>query len=469
MSEHGLHLEQSLQQTIGPQMQQSLQILQAPTVELQQLIRNELAQNPTLEDITEETSLEEVSLGEDGFEENLDAGDEFNEEWNDFLDQSSHTVNRRADEDERRQFMLDSLVAPPTLQAHLQEQLDLADPNEEVREAAEVLLGDLDDRGFLETPLEDLCLSLALPLPDLEEAKKLINSFEPSGVGAIALQDSLLIQLTQLGLAGKLPYRIVQTHLPFLARHRYEEIARNLGVSTAEVLDSQQVISNLDPLPARAFSPDPTVYVSPDVIVREDRHGKFQVTLTNESIPDLRISEDYREMLAESKPEPSAKEARNYIRDNIRGGKFLIRSIEQRQETILRIAHQIVERQNDFLREGPEHLRPMNMAQIAEVIGVHETTVSRAVSGKYMHTPQGLFELRYFFTTGYQTSDGEALSNISVKNTISELVSGEDPSKPLSDQKIVEELKERGIKIARRTVAKYRDALHILPSHLRKS
>jgi len=425
-----------------------------------------MVQNPTLEDVTEEISLEELGEGEDGFEENSDGADDFDDDWSDFLDQASHTSNQRADQDERRQFMLDSLVSKTTLQEHLQEQIDLAGASAEISAAAEVLLGDLDDRGFLETPLEDLCFSLSIALPVLEEAKRLINSLHPVGVGAVDLRDSLLIQLAESGQAGGLPYRIVEGSLELLARNRLEDIARNLGVSMAQVEEAQGVIAGLDPNPARAFSLDPTVYVSPDVIVSSDGLGGFATRLSGEALPDLRISNDYRDMLAESGGD---KGARSYVREKIRSGKFLIRSIEQRQDTILRIATRIVELQEEFLRHGKEKLKPMSMAQMAELVGVHETTVSRAVSGKYMLTPQGLLEMRYFFTTGYQTTDGEAMSNVSVKNAIAELVAGEDTTLPLSDQKIVEELAEKGIKIARRTVAKYRDALHILPSNLRRT
>ena len=464
MSEQGLHLRQGLQQTIGPQMQQSLNILQVPSIELRQLVRAEMEQNPTLEDVTEEVSLEEISTGEEGFEE--PEVDIITTDWSDFLDNQAPSPGiNRADEDARRQFMLDSLVSHPTLQEYLRGQIELIGLPRSVANAVEILLGDMDDSGFLETGIEDLCLSLALPMADLLAAKKVLNGLDPPGVGAADLRDSLLIQLERLKQTGTLAYRVVERHVAALARKRFEEIARDLGSTPDQVIAAQDKISSLDPYPARNFSSQPTIYIRPDVIVTRAADGDYVVRLTGEAVPDLRVSGDYLEMLAES---GGNRDARKYIRGKIRDSKFLIRSIQQRQETIQKIAAQIVARQRDFLRDGTDRLHPMNMAEIANSIDVHETTVSRAVSGKYILTPQGLFELRFFFSSGYQTDSGDAMSNVGVKNAISSLVDDEDSSHPLSDQKIVELLEDKGIRIARRTVAKYRDALKILPSHLRR-
>jgi len=224
-------------------------------------------------------------------------------------------------------------------------------------------------------------------------------------------------------------------------------------------------IATLDPKPGSRFAPDTNTYVTADVSV-EKAAGGYVVTVNNEHTPRLRISPAYKEIMARSS---GNKEARGYIRDKIRSGQFLIRSIRQRQQTIERIAREIVTRQRDFFDFGQSHLKPMNMAQVAETVGVHETTVSRAVSGKYMATPHGLFEMKYFFTSGYETQSGETLSNTSVKRALSRIVQNENPKRPLSDEKLVQALEQQGIKIARRTIAKYRDALNILPSHLRKA
>ena len=250
-----------------------------------------------------------------------------------------------------------------------------------------------------------------------------------------------------------------------LGRRRFPEIARQMGISVEEVQKAADNISRLNPRPGQMFAAAPQNYMLPDLTV-EKVDGQYQIILNNEQIPHLRISNTYKDIIASSSDGNS--EVKDYIRDKIRSGKFLIRSIHQRQQTISNIAQEIVSRQRDFLDHGPSHLKPMTMGEIAEAIGVHETTVSRAVSGKYMATPQGVFEMRYFFTSGYQTAAGESLSNTSVKGAILDLVKRENGSAPLSDQEIVEILTERGIPIARRTVAKYRTELNILPSHMRR-
>jgi RNA polymerase sigma-54 factor len=256
----------------------------------------------------------------------------------------------------------------------------------------------------------------------------------------------------------------VDRHLEDLGKHRIPEIARRLGTTTENVQRAANFIATLDPRPGQIFAPDPNNYVLPDVTV-EKISGEWQVSLNGDQIPRLRISNTYKDLMSQ---EGNGNEVKDYIRDKIRSGKFLIKSIHQRQQTISNIAHEIVARQRDFLDQGPSALRPLTMVQIAEAVGVHETTVSRAISGKYMATPHGVFEIKYFFTPGYQTADGEAMSNTSVKGTLAELVRGEDPHNPLSDKEIVEILVERGIPIARRTVAKYRTELNILPSNMRK-
>jgi RNA polymerase sigma-54 factor len=238
-----------------------------------------------------------------------------------------------------------------------------------------------------------------------------------------------------------------------------------MAISVEDVQKTADNIARLNPRPGQVFAAAPQNYVLPDVIV-EKVDGEYQIAFNNEQIPHLRISNLYKDIIASGDAQSS--DTKDYIRDKIRSGKFLIRSIHQRQQTIMNIAQQIVSRQRDFIEHGPSHLKPMTMAEVAEVVGVHETTVSRAVSGKYMATPQGVFEMKYFFTGGYQTATGESLSNISVKQAILDLVKHESGSAPLSDHEIVEILSERGIPIARRTVAKYRSELNILPSHMRR-
>ncbi len=457
------------QQTIAPQMQQSLQLLQAPTLELRSMIQQELEINPVLEDETTEISLEEQPPPEDnddGFDDEFAEISQLDDDWREYLAESRITTPRRDDADEKHQYLIDSLFEKKTLQEYLMDQLGLADPTPEIRKIARILIGSIDNNGFLQSSLEDLCFQLGIPLPDLEEALELIQEFDPVGVGAGDLRECLLIQLQRLGKENSLEYRIVDQYLDELARKRFPVIARKLKVTPENVNRSADFIATLDPKPGSRFSPDTNTYVTADVSVEKNSTGGYNITLDNDQIPRLRISSAYKEIMAQSNRD---KNARAYIRDKIRNGKFLIRSIRQRQQTIEKITREIVTRQQDFFDLGPAHLKPMNMAQVAEAVGVHETTVSRAVSGKYMTTPYGLFEMKYFFTSGYQTESGESLSNTSVKQALLQIVENENPKKPLSDEKLVSALKEQGIKIARRTVAKYRDALDILPSHLRKS
>jgi RNA polymerase sigma-54 factor len=326
------------------------------------------------------------------------------------------------------------------------------------------LIGNIDEAGFLKVDLEETSFDLGIPFDDLEEAKILIQSFDPVGVGASDLRDCLLIQLERLGKHHSLEYRIIDQHLDDLARKRYPQIAKKLSVAPEQITAAAEHIASLDPRPGSRFGTDNNTYVTPDVTV-EQVGGEWTVTIHNEQVPRLRISNSYKDLMASG----NSREAKTYIRDKIRAGKFLIKSIHQRQETIKSIAEEIVKRQTEFFERGPSKLKPMNMAQVADVVGVHETTVSRAVSGKYVATPHGVFEMKYFFTTGYETDSGETMSNTSVKRALGELVASEDSKKPLSDQAIMKELEKNGIKIARRTVAKYREELHILPSHMRRS
>jgi RNA polymerase sigma-54 factor len=359
---------------------------------------------------------------------------------------------------------MESLIDPVTQQEHLREQLVLSGAEGRVRDLAELLIGNIDDSGYLQATLSEVSLANAVPIKELKRALELVQSFEPAGVGATDLRECLLLQLERQGRGGSLEARIVSKHLEDLAKHRYPQVARKLGVGTEQVARAAEAIAALDPRPGQAFGVEASPLVTPDVTVARDGDG-WAVTLNDDRLPQLRISNLYKDLMAQT---GNGDEVRSYIRDKIRSGKFLIKSIHQRQQTIQGIANEIVKRQEPFLEHGSAHLVPMTMAQVADAVGVHETTVSRAVSGKYIATPHGVFEMKYFFTHGIQTDSGQALSNTSVKGAIAELVKSEDTSKPYSDEQLVVQLKKKGIRIARRTVAKYREELNILPSHLRR-
>jgi RNA polymerase sigma-54 factor len=453
-----------LQQVLAPQLQQSLQILQAPTLELKNIVQQELQTNPVLEEDPSLHETEDRSSDEADFQEEFEKLAKLDEEWRDYMAQNVSYSARSQEDEERRQFFLDSLANQETLQQHLLDQLNTADIDAKKRKAAELLIGNIDDIGFLSAPLDEIANLSGASIEDLQEARELVQTFHPVGVGARDLKDCLLIQLRRLGKAQSLEYQIVDQYLDDLGRKRYPDVARRLGVTVDQVQKAANFIATLDPKPGQIFSPEPNSYVLPDVVV-EKVGDEYVVSLTGDQIPHLRINKTYRDLMTQSR---NGGEVRDYIREKIRSGKFLIKSIHQRQQTILNIAIEIVKRQRDFLDNGTAFLKPMTMVQIADAVGVHETTVSRAISGKYIATPQGVVEMKFFFTPGYQTNDGVALSNTSVKETIADLVRNEDNRMPLSDKEIVEILSERGIPIARRTVAKYRAELNILPSNLRK-
>ena len=462
----GLSQTQSLSQNqvLAPQLQQSLQILQAPMLELRNLIQQELCTNPTLEEDQMEPTIEDKKQEHDEFQEEFDRLAKLDDEWRDYMSQSQSYSGRSAEEEERRQFFFDSIVGMQTLQQHLIEQLNSSDISETDHQLAELLIGNIDDAGFLQATPEEIANNTGMEVADLQRVLEVVQTFHPVGVGSRDLRECLLIQLRRLSKEQTLEYRIVDRHIDDLGKRRFPEIARRLGTTTEQVQRAAGFIGTLDPKPGQIFTPDPNNYVLPDVNV-EKIGGEWTISLNGEQIPHLRISNTYKDLMSQDK---GGAEVKDYIRDKIRSGKFLIKSIHQRQQTISNIAHEIVGKQKDFLEVGPSALKPLTMVQIADIVGVHETTVSRAISGKYMATPWGVFDMKYFFTPGYQTAGGESMSNTSVKGAIAEMVKTEDTASPLSDKEIVELLEKRGIPIARRTVAKYRNELNILPSNMRK-
>ncbi len=465
MAEFNLHQSLTQQQTLAPQMRKSLEILQAGTMELSQIITQALEANPVLEDVTESISLDEE--GPDPEEmDSLDYLNETDDDWRDREIMEGKSAQWTAEDEERRQRLYDSIVAPETLQQHLQQQLDFSMVEPEVRAAAQAILGNLDSRGFLDLPAKELGLRLGLKPKHLNEALKLVQSFEPAGVGASGIPESLLLQLERQGAGESIEYKIVRDHLEDLARKRHPQIAKALGTSVERVTEAAARIGRLTPNPGGDFDPTGNPYILPDVVISRNDDGILEAKLTGEHLPNLRINDFYKDMIGKSGVDAKA---RQFLRDQIRDGRSLIRSISLRQETILAIAHQLIERQQEFFKKGPRYLKPLTMNEVADVLGMHATTVSRAVAGKYVLTPQGLMEMRAFFATGYQTQSGEEVSNAGVREAIQQLVAAENPSKPLSDEAIMNALATQGIKVARRTIAKYREQLNILPSHLRKT
>ena len=464
---------QHLQMVLAPQLRQSLEMLQLPILELNTMIRQELEQNPTVEEVISGKESVEIEPG-DGKEEKeteLDFEKEFeslaklDDEWRDYFFQDLQTQSYTKEQEDKHQFMLDSLPQRESLQEHLMSQLSLAGLSQEDMQIGELIIGSINDDGYLTVSLEELSSSAAFDIAHVEDMLAIVQDFHPTGVGARNLKECLLIQIERMGKKDSLAARIVREHLDLLGGRKYGDIAKSLKIPAEDVEKAAKVISGLDPKPGRIYSEEVATYVlSEVVVVKVD--GEYVVMLNDEQLPHIRISRHYRKLLKDAE---TNKEVKSYVREKIRSGAFLIKSIHQRQKTIQRIAEEIVRNQKDFLDYGVSQLKPMTMARVAEAVGVHETTVSRAVSGKYMKTPGGMFEMKYFFTPGIKTSDGTQISNEAVKSIIADVVSKEPPKKPLSDQEIVEELKEQGIDIARRTVAKYRLVLRIPPSHKRKS
>ena len=459
---------------LAPQLRQSLKILQAPAMELRSSILEEMQVNPTLEELP----MENVSLDEGPSEEpeadrdgeldfdreDYDLLSRLDGEWNTAADEFSQRTSG-SEEEERRKHFFDSFVGETSLQQHLLSQAELADMDPVDRKAFEYLVGSLDRDGFLDDSVENIALLGDLPLQRVRRVRELLLTFDPVGIGAVDRQECLLVQLELAGKETGLAARILREQYPLLLRRRIPELARKFGVDADTIHGALEEIATLDPAPGRRFAEDNNRVIVPDVKVYKDEEGEWRIVLNGDYIPRLRISRFYKDLIAQGK---LPRKEKDYLREKIRSGRFLMNSIEQRQQTVERIARKLLDLQRDFFEGGVSRLKPLTMSQVADLIGVHETTVSRAIANKYIETPHGIFELKFFFTAGYQTEGGESLSNRSVKDTIQGIVEAENPAKPYSDQAIVDILKEKGFKIARRTVAKYRDELGILPTNLRR-
>ena len=494
----GLYLSQKmmLSQVLAPQLQQSLALLQAPTLELKALVEQELQQNPILEEVAAPEPQAETKEGReedapaetfdpaeppadvlfdpskekitpepvDDFQAEFERLTQMDQDWREHFSQANIPLRQNEDEEEKRRYLFDSLTTTSSLQETLLEQLRTSDLSETQNAIGEMIIGNIDDNGFLKATVDELSFSTNIPTDQITEVLRVIQTFDPPGIAARDLKECLLLQLERDGKKDTLEYRIINEHLDALGRRRLPEIARAMELTVQQIQDAAANISHLEPYPGRQFQPEPSQYVLAEIFVTKSGDD-FIVTSNNDYIPHLRISNAYKDIMSQT---TSSVEVREYIREKIRAGKFLIKSLHQRQETILNIAREIVKRQRDFMEFGITHLKPMTMLQVAEVVGVHETTVSRAVAGKYMETPHGVLEMKFFFTSGVKTDDGQGMSNTSIKDLVADLVKKEDTAKPFSDDQIVKILSEKGIQIARRTVAKYRSELNILPSTLRR-
>ena len=482
-----LRLEQVQRQTqkliLSPQMQQAIKLLQLPLQQLQQVIRQEMMQNPVLEEeLLEEEAQEETQEAaqererEEGDEapredhDELNFEEEFNrlakidDEWKEYFKQSGSYRKYSEEDEEKRRFLEASVVKPETLQENLLNQIGLALLEEDQKKICETIIGNIDDNGYLQIGVEEIARQLEIPPDRVEAMLALIQTLSPVGVGARNLRECLLIQLTRLGKKESLAYRIVDEHLDEIGVKKYRQVARAIKVSPLQVQKAAELLATLEPKPGRLFSSEPEQYITPDAFVEKDG-AEFKVILNDDRVPHLRISNLYRQMIGNPEVEKATK---SYIREKIKGGQWLLRNIQQRQQTIYNIATEIVKKQHDFFEDGVPSLKPLTMQEVADSLGIHESTVSRAIAGKYLQTPHGLYDMKYFFSTGIESAGGGSVSVTNIKIMLRHLCAQEDPKNPLSDQQVIERLKEKGITLARRTITKYRKELHIPSSNMRR-
>jgi len=467
----GMRLGMQQRLVMTPRLQQALKLLQMPTLELQQVLRQEILQNPLLEEVDEAEGIKEDESTPEEEEAEAAKKDETSDEkdaqedWDDYFETAFGAGGTQAEIEEREDFLERVPVAKPSFTEFLMSQLRLVTKDEKVLEIGEYIIGNLDDSGYLVTSLEDIERTCGATTKQVEEVLKIVQTFEPSGIGARDLRESLLIQLETKDQLDTVAARIVADYFEEFKQKKYLDISKKLKISLKEVQAQAAIIGTLNPKPGLDIISEGPKYVIPDLIV-ERVSDKFVVFLNDRNVPRLRISQSYKSEL-QSNHEIS-DETRNFIQGRLKNAKWLIQTIEQRRRTMIKVMESIVEAQMDFFEKGAGHLRPLTLQQVAGKIGMHESTVSRVTTNKYVQTPRGVFELKYFFSSALSTESGEEVSAKSAKLKIKEIIAKEDTKKPMSDQKIADLLKKDGLIIARRTVAKYREQLGILPARHRK-
>jgi RNA polymerase sigma-54 factor len=470
------------QLVITPQLQQAIRLLQLTRLELVDMISQEMKENPLLEEEEEgrelaegEAPVAEQEKGETSPEPevtpevkgNGEGADEF--DWENYLENSNLTPFQKSspsspDGDERPSFE-NFLTKRTTLTDHLHWQLQLSRFTEEEHEAGTWIIGNLDEDGYLKISLEDICSETNLPIEVVERVLRKIQQFDPVGVAARDLKECLLIQLEQMSPRDPLAEKIVSEHLSLLKNRNYPAIAKRLGVSPDRVNRAASLISKLDPKPGKAFGGEVIQEIIPDVYVYKVE-GDYVIYLNDDGIPMLKVNSLYRNILNGNRLAPEGD--RKYIQEKLRSALWLIRSIHQRQRTIYKVSKSIVKFQREFLDKGIQFLKPLVLRDVAEDIQMHESTISRVTHNKYVHTPQGIYELKFFFNAGITSTQGETMASESVKNLVREIIAKEDPKKPYSDEKLVQILQGMNIHIARRTVSKYREMMKILSSNERR-
>ncbi len=457
---------------LTPSLQQAIKLLPMTTLELADLLNQEMVENPLLEEVpAEDLQPPEVTQAteqaEKKAEEKGDTWDDADYEYffGEYLDDGYRP--RQPQEVKELPPIENTLSTKSSLADHLMWQLSLnmQSTDEAVRDVGAAIIGNIDEDGYLVASLDEIAGLGGWEIGLVERALEHIQSFDPIGVGARDLQECLLLQLRHLGLAGSPAETLVRDHLRLLQNHRIPELARVMGLEPEEIKEHIEVIKRLDPKPGARYSPADSQYVIPDVYIVKGDEG-YKAMLNEDGLPQLRISPVYRRLL--DKGGETSDETRAYVKDKFRSALWLLKSVDQRQKTILKVATSIINFQRDFLDRGIEHLRPLVLRDVASDIGMHESTVSRVVNNKYMHTPQGVYKMKYFFHSGISSSYGESVSSVTIKQRIRKIIEAEDQRRPLSDSKIMNMLQKEGLVLARRTIAKYREELKIPTSNQRK-
>lgn len=474
------HLRLTQQLVMTPQLQQAIKLLQLSRLELLDVINEEMVENPLLEETPEEqikektpdeTGKEPASASQQGEPEELKpvtveerAREDI--DWTNYLDEYNAAGPVYYEPEERETPEYENFLARKrSLVDHLMWQLLLAHPDKSEQRIGTAIIGNLNRDGYLQATIGEIAALTGADTSDVELVLEKMQTFDPIGVCARDLKECLLIQAGYLGLVDSLVVHIIENHFKHLENKNYKAISQALGVSFDEVLGAVEIITGMEPKPGREYSDEDPHYISPDIFVYK-MDDEFVIVLNEDGMPKLRVSAFYKEALSKGEAVPS--HTRDYIQNKLRSAVWLIRSIHQRQRTIYRVVESIVRHQGDFLEKGIGVLKPMVLRDVAEDIGMHESTVSRVTTNKYVHTPQGTFELKFFFNSSINRLDGEAIASASVKDKILQIVQSEDPAKPYSDRKMVEILRKSNINVARRTVAKYREMLRVLPSNKRK-
>ncbi len=467
-----LKLTQQLIMT--PQLQMAIKLLQLSRLELMDAIRQELEENPTLEESQETVSKDQLNkedpsqmpLTEKPKEVTIDEKIPTDVDWSNYIDEYNSPGRIRFETEDRDAPQYEAFIShKESLSDHLLWQLLMSSPSSEEKRIGSLIIGNLDKDGYLQTSAEELAEQADVTPDDIEEVLFLLQSFDPIGVCARNLTECLMLQARNLGLQNSLVTQIISNHLNHLENKNYKAICRALKVSLDEVIAAVEVITGMEPKPGREFSEDEPQYITPDIYVYKTEDD-YAIVINDDGLPKLKVNSFYKQAI--SKDKEVSGNAKNYIQDKLRSAAWLIRSIHQRQKTIYKVMESILKYQRDFFDKGITHLKPMVLRDVAEDISMHESTISRVTTNKYAYTPQGIFELKYFFNSSIKRVHGEAIASASVQAKIKKLIESEDPRKPFSDSKMAELLKAENIDIARRTVAKYREMMGVLPSSKRK-